>query len=187
MARYLPNPFNIAGPTFTVLLNRISVDWNETVGTLLCRLEAEQRHMTHHSHSPMPLVLNELDKPDSDTVMEATRQLLNWQPNWRGEATRTAASELEAVQVEGHADRGVIWHCGMMDGKTARLTAQWDGAQLAKREMEIYVDAFLKWLKWLHEPENWDRRVYRRTPKRHMPHRRLGATQTPQDKVQQSN
>lgn len=173
MARYLPNPFNIAGPTFTVLLNRISVNWNETVGTLLCRLEAEQRHMTHHSHSPMPLVLNELDKPDSDTVMEATRPLLNWQPNWRGEATRTAASELEAVQVEGHADRGVIWHCGMMDGKTARLTAQWDGAQLAKREMEIYVDAFLKWLKWLHEPENWDRRVYRRTPKRHMPHRRL--------------
>lgn len=157
VVRYLPSPLNIAGPTFTVLMNYVSLDWNETVGTLLCRLEAEQRDLTHYTHTPMSSIVEQLSKSDGNTVIEATRQLLNWQPYWRGSVARNASSELEVVQIEGHSDRAVVWHCGMMDSNTARLLAQWDGAQLAKQDMESYVSAFLTYLEWLHKPENWYR------------------------------
>ncbi len=159
IVRYLPNPLTIAGPTFAVVVNKISIDPTETVGSLLTRLESEQQKLTQYSHTPTVDVLAQLDSDDRQTAIEATRQLFNWQPNWRGEALRAATAELKAIQVEGHSDRGLIWHCGMMDTETARLTLQWDGAQLAKADMQSKAEGFMKVLEWLQLPGSWEQSV----------------------------
>lgn len=137
-----------------MVVNRIRVDAAESIGNLLARVESEQQRLTLYSQAPMLDVLSQLHEPDREVVTEATRQLFNWQPNWRGEAGRIASAELEPIQVEGHTDRGVIWQCGMMDAETARLTVQWDGAQLAKGDMQRWAQAFLNVLEWLQMPKS---------------------------------
>ena len=159
MARYLPNPVTIAGLTFTVVINRIRVDAGESVGSLLARVESDQRSLTRYSHAPMLDVLGQLGKPDSETATEATRQLFNWWSDWRGQAARLARAELKPLQVEGHSDRGVIWHCGILDSEMGRLLVQWDGAQIAKKDMQRWAEAFMKVLDWLQLPDSWDWRI----------------------------
>ena len=135
MAKYLPDPPNIAGPILTAVLDCISVDWNETAGRLPSRIATEQQTLTHYSYAPIPSVLDRLDKSDSNPVLEAARQMLNRQPHWRGEAVRAAESELAPVKVKEHADRGVTGRCRMMDGNIARWAVHWDGAPLTKQEI----------------------------------------------------
>ena len=81
LARYLPNPLAVSGLTFAVLVNSISVDPTETVGSLLTRLESEKQKLTLYSHTLMLDMLAQLDSGDRQAVMEATRKLPNWQPN----------------------------------------------------------------------------------------------------------
>ncbi|KAI4172706.1 MAG: hypothetical protein LQ346_008548 [Caloplaca aetnensis] len=155
VSRYLPNPLTIAGLTFAVVLNNVAVQPGGSVGDLLTRLEQEQQALTAFSHAPMADVLSQLPATDRRVAVEATRQLLNWQPYWRGEGRRAADSELRTVQVEGHTDRAVIWHCGLTDAETARLTVQWDGAQLSAAEMQLRAGQFLRLAEWLQVPGNW--------------------------------
>ena len=159
MARCLPNPVTIAGLTYTRVVNRISVDAEESVGDLLACIEDEQRSLTLYAHAPIPDVLDQLSKPDGEIFMETGRQAFNWRPDWRGEAARLASAELKLLREEGHSDCGVIWHCGMLDSETARLKVQWDGAQVTKGDMQCWAQAFVKVLDWLQMPDSWDRRI----------------------------
>ena len=159
VSRYLPNPFTIAGPTLTSVVNNITINAKESVGDLLSRLEHEQQALTKYSHTPMADVLSHLPSADRAVAKEATRQLLNWQPNWRGMARRAASSELQTIQIEGHGDRGVNWNCGMMDAEEARLTVKWDGAQLGAAEMKLRAEEFLRLVEWLQKPASWGENV----------------------------
>ena len=159
VSRYLPNPFTIAGPTLASAINNITINANESVGDLLSRLEHEQQALTKYSHTPMTDVLSQLSSADRGVAIEAGRQLFNWQPNWRGQALRAASSELQTIQIEGHTDRGVAWHCGMMDAEEARLRVQWDGAQLGAAEMKLRAEEFLRLVEWLQKPASWDENV----------------------------
>lgn len=145
--------------SLSVVVNRIRVDAAESVGNLLARIESDQRSLTRYSHAPMLDVLGQLGKPDSEIVTEATRQFFNWWSDWREQAARIARAELKPLQVDGHIDRGVIWHCGMLDAEMGRLQVQWDGAQIAKKDMQRWAQAFVKGLDWLQLPDSWDRRI----------------------------
>lgn len=53
----------------------------------------------------------------------------------------------------------LIWHCGMLDVQTARLVAQWDGCQAGKAEVKGWTAAFMKVLRWLEDPDDWDKDI----------------------------
>ena len=49
----------------------------------------------------------------------------------------------------------------MLDAQTARLVAQWDGCQAGKSEVKGWTAAFMKVLRWLGDPDNWDKDIGR--------------------------
>ena len=159
ITRHLPNPISIAGSTLALVTNRIHIEPREKVGVFLEGLETEQRHLTAHAHAPIHSILAQLNPADSAACKSARRQLLNWGPHTLGLAAREAQSQLQMVQLEGNTDAMLIWHCGMLDAQTARLVVQWDGCQAGKAEVEGWTAAFIKVLRWLGDPENWDKEI----------------------------
>ncbi len=149
VAKFLPNPISIAGSTLTVVLNRIHIEPKENVAVFLKSLETEQRYLTAYAHAPIESILAQLNPSDAAAFKVAKRQLLNWGPHTLGAAAREAKAELQLVQIEGHGDAILIWHCGMLDAQTARLIVQWDVCQAGKAEVEGWTTAFMKILQWL--------------------------------------
>ena len=159
IARHLPNPISIAGNTLTSVVNRIHIEPKEKVSAFLESLETEQRHLTAHAHAPIESILAQLNPADAAAYKSARRQLLNWGPHTLGSAAREAQAPLQGIQLEFHTDVMLIWHCGMLDARTARLVAQWDGCQAGKAEVEGWSAAFMKVLRWLGDPDNWDKEI----------------------------
>ena len=159
IARHLPKPILIAGNTLTLVVNRIHIEPREKVGVFLEGLETEQRHLTAHAHAPIDSILAQLNPADAAACKSARRQLLNWGPHTLGSAARKAQAPLQGVQLESHTDAMLIWHCGMLDAQTARLVAQWDGCRAGKAEVEGWTAAFMKVLRWLGDPDNWDKDI----------------------------
>ena len=161
IVRHLPNPISIAGNTLTLAVNRIHINPRATVGAFLEDLETEQRHLTAHAHAPTESIAAQLNPADAAAYRSSRRQLLNWGPHTLGAAAREAQAALQMVQLEGHGDSMLVWHCGMWEAQTARLVVQWDGCQAGTAEVEGWTTGFMKALRWLGDPENWDIEVGR--------------------------
>ena len=161
IVRHLPNPISIAGNTLTLAVNRIHINPRATVGAFLEDLETEQRHLTTHAHAPSEPIAAQLNPADAAAYRSARRQLLNWGPHTLGAGAREAQAALQTVQLEGHGDSMLVWHCGMWDAQTARLVVQWDGCQAGTAEVETWTTGFMKALRWLGDPGNWGNEVGR--------------------------
>ena len=159
IARHLPNPISIAGSTLATVVNRIHIEPRDKVRNFLQDLETEQRLLTAHAHAPREAIRAQLNPADATAYDSARRQLLNWGPHTFGAAAREAQAKLKLVQLEGHGEVMLIWHCGMLDAQKARMVAQWDGCQAGKAEVEGWVRAFMKVLQWLADPKNWDKEL----------------------------
>ncbi|KAI4182316.1 MAG: hypothetical protein LQ348_004869 [Seirophora lacunosa] len=164
IARYLPNPITIAGSTLALIMNRIHVDADASVGTLLTHLEEEQRLLSKHAHASLPAISAQLNNAaDVAALIAGRKQVLNWNPAM---AERTASEKREssassAVQLlktQGFSDGMLHWHCGLV-GSHAVLKATWDGAQFAKATVDPWTDMFLSALKWVAATANWDRKL----------------------------
>ncbi|KAL8676904.1 MAG: hypothetical protein Q9186_006616 [Xanthomendoza sp. 1 TL-2023] len=160
-AKFLPNPITIAGATIDIVINRISVDPNTSVGSLLTHLEEEQYDLTKHAHAPTAAIAAQLGPADAATFSGARRQLLNWNPvmpSYVGPGFAEGERKMERLSIEGHMDLMLVWHCGMV-GTRAVLITQWDGAQFGRKTVEGWVDGFMEALKWLAMEENWGQRI----------------------------
>lgn len=159
VVKYLPNPISIAGSTLAAVVNRIHIEPREKVSVFFQSLETEQRDLTVHAHAPIESIIAQLNPADAAAFESARRQLLNWSPHTLGVVARDAQAELQLIQLEGHGDLMLEWHCGMLDAQTARLFTRWDGCQAGKAEVEGWTTAFMKVLQWLGDPESWDKEV----------------------------
>lgn len=158
IAKHLPNPVTIAGNTFTSVLNRIQVPPEETVGSFLTSLEAEQQLLTIHAHAPFGSIASQLDPDDAAVYWAGKRQLLNWNPSF-AETIIDESRELRLVELLGYTEVMLEWHCGILEAEVARIHLQWDGCQVGKTEVEGWADGFMKALQWISRVQNWERKI----------------------------
>ena len=158
IAKHLPNPITIAGNTLSSVLNRIQVPPEETVGSFLTRLEAEQQLLTIHAHAPQGSITSQLNPDDAAVYWAGKRQLLNWNPSF-AETIIDESRELRLVELLGYTEVMLEWHCGMLETEAARILVQWDGCQVGKTEVEGWADGFMKALQWISRVQHWERKI----------------------------
>ena len=80
LARLLPDPLTIAGPTLTSTVVVVNVDNEEKISQFLDRLEVELRLLRRYQHVP-PDFAAHLEDEDQLMWYLAHRQILNFRPN----------------------------------------------------------------------------------------------------------
>ena len=158
IAKHLPNPVTIAGYTLSSVLNRIQVSLEETVGSFLTRLEAEQQLLTIHAHAPKGPIASQLEPDDAAVHWAGHRQLLNWNTSVF-ESLTDKSRELRLVEVRGYTEVMLQWHCGIIEADVAKILVTWDGCQAGKTEVQEWADGFMKALQWVSQVQNWERKI----------------------------
>ena len=159
VAKFLPNPMTIAGSTLGIIINRIHVHPNETTGTLLRRLEDEQKLLTRYEHAPITAVAAQLNPDDAAALQASRKQLFNWNPNSAALEVVDMNRELQPILMEGFTEVMLEWNCGMINGEMGRVKARWDGCQAGRETVEGWAERFVKALVWVAQVENFEREI----------------------------
>lgn len=161
VSNYLPNPLTIAGNTLGMVMNRINVDAEASVGELLVHLEQEQHLLTRHAHAPSAAISAQLSPVDAAAYHAGHRQLLNWNPNSGNDAAmqgKPGKTGLELVQVEAFTDVMLEWHCSTW-GSRAVVITMWDGAQFGRAVVETWANKFMVALDLVARTANWNKKL----------------------------
>ncbi|PGH10975.1 hypothetical protein AJ79_05126 [Helicocarpus griseus UAMH5409] len=161
----LPNPLDIAGPMFQVVLNRIDVpNRAETAIGFLRRVQEEQALLSRYSQAPLFEIQRSLGQDDAEMMCQAmTRQGYNWAPG-----IQSAAFEREAVnkpktivkfQRQAYDDICLAWTCGLWDADTFYVNASYDDCQISKAEALQAMQEVLCAGVWLADPQNANRTI----------------------------
>ncbi|KAH8594515.1 hypothetical protein B0O99DRAFT_483605, partial [Bisporella sp. PMI_857] len=153
----LPNPLNVAGPMFEVVINRIDVaDKSEAALSFLKRIQQNQMELSANSHVPLFELLKALPPEDAEVVREATdRQIWNWPAGIQAQAqaASSGATEkqpgLEKLTRAAYDDVGLAWTCGLWDQETFYLNASYDDCQLGKKDAFEALGEVLSAASWL--------------------------------------
>lgn len=158
IANALPNPLNIAGPTFSTVTSVLQIDPEETVEDLLRRVAEDQKQLNKHQHCPLSMPA-QLDEGDREVWMEARKQACNWRPKiWDAEPE----SGLELVKTDAYTGRdfnGYIWTCEMRDHETVRVQAQWKRGLFKEEEVEGFLVVVMRIIGALGQVEQWGKSV----------------------------
>lgn len=167
--QHLPNPLNIAGPTFELVVNRIEVsDKDEPVLKFLQRIQKDQTELSANSHVPLRELFNSpsLFAEDVAVIREVmTRQIWNWPSGIQTQAqthqASAASSSPNSIGVDGgnvsfeklarvaYDDVCLAWTCGLWDKETLYLNASYDDCQLSKDEAFVALGEVLSVAVWL--------------------------------------
>ena len=158
----LPNPLNVAGPMFEVVVNRIDLsDETEAVLSFLKRVQKDQLELSEHSHVPLFELLTALTPEDAAMVREVMdRQIWNWPAGIQVQAQTASSSfssstdqseepKFKKLTRAAYDDVGLAWTCGLWDKETFYLNASYDDCQLAKVEVEEVLGEVLGAARWL--------------------------------------
>ena len=168
VARFLPNPQHIAGPTISMSLDIIRLGPKETVAQLLKRLNQEQQDITQNTHCPLR-ILGHLDVEVRSMWVLARKQIFNWcpfAPTQLRNADGTTAFEVlvdEGSKVDEPMDE-FIWRCGITDDKQLRIEVYASRELFEKSELENFVEPIFSFIDKLADVENWNKEVERVIP-----------------------
>ncbi|KAL9582195.1 MAG: hypothetical protein Q9212_003430 [Teloschistes hypoglaucus] len=171
IARRLPSPVTIAGPTLTSVVNRFAIDdpAAATVLSFLRDAESEQALLTKHSHAPLSQIRKALSDADRAVYDEAMSGLCyNWLPEWQTPRTHDdhrnmdeeegeIATGLKVVSAELHTDRVAVLQCGLVSEEEASVTMRYDDCQIGAQEAERALRVFGMCAGWVCDRENWER------------------------------
>ena len=156
----LPNPLDIAGPTFSSVTSILEIDPEETVDGLLRRISQQQKQLNKHQHFPKSMEA-QLNKDDREAWLDAKEQNYNWAPGWReGDAEQESALELIANEwYEGRNSKVFMWRCGMSDKETVRVGAHWPRTLFGEEEVEGFLVVVMRMIGLLGQVEQWGNKV----------------------------
>lgn len=129
LAKLLPSPWRVAGPTISIVTDIIKIDWDESILQMLQRFQTQQRQLNGYQHMPSGSLLADMTVDDRVVWQAAFRQSFNWQP--MGFKSYTANSQppnrdfhdpsLRLVLEKGYqVDQpmeGCTWECGTVDAE----------------------------------------------------------------------
>ena len=135
-AARMPPAMDVDGPAVQGTLNRIPVNADEDILSMLSKLQAEQLHLNKHAYAPqhhLAEALNKENEGEGEFFKDAfKRQIFNWlpvPPSWEFQGLRK-------VQIESRTDCGLLWNFVMLDQTTVNVNPTWDDAQLRRSEVE---------------------------------------------------
>lgn len=156
---------NVPGPLYERNIDLIKVQPQETVVSLLARLQKLQSKLTKYASAPDLEIMKGLG-PEAAAMMEdvGRRQILNWAPGVGTMAeTKDVMSDqsLGLIFMRARTDEGFIWVAGMggEDNQTFYLKAIYDDANFKKAEAAEWVEEVLKIVGWMAKEENWKKGV----------------------------
>ncbi|KAK2795934.1 NRPS [Onygenales sp. PD_10] len=160
----LPNPLDIAGPMFHVVVNRIDVSNRaEKVLDLLRRIQDEQVLLSRYSQAPLFEIQRSLDSKDAEVMSQAmSRQGYNWAPGIQSAASERNNDKpqtLAKFQRKAYDDICLAWTCGLWDAETFYINASYDDCQFSKAEALQAMQEVLCAGVWLANPDNVEREI----------------------------
>ncbi|KAL8676110.1 MAG: hypothetical protein Q9186_007338 [Xanthomendoza sp. 1 TL-2023] len=162
IAHKLPNPLNIAGPTFTYVTSVLQVDKEGTVETLLHHVVEQQKHLTEHQHVP-PSMPHQLKAEDRAVWLESKRQICNWLPSMAMLREEEGEGQLELVKRAGYAGQdgtGFMWEGGLLDDReTVKVKAIWHRSLFSEEEIDGFLTTLVRIMELLAEVDNWGKSI----------------------------
>jgi len=155
----MPLAMDVDGPAVQGTVNRIPVNSEETVLSMLSRLQAEQLNLNKHAYAPRHHLIAALEREkegEGAFLKDAfKRQIFNWLPipqSWEFKGLRK-------VQIESRTDCGLLWNFVMVDRTTTMVNPTWDDAQLRKSEVEEMAREILRVAEEFATIGNWGMKV----------------------------
>ena len=171
LAKFLPSPKNIAGPTLSMAVDVVNVDWGESVIDMLKRLEQDQRELGHHQHIPIADLVAQMDPQDLPWWQATFRQFFNWLP-FGGHAhapdaqlsdTAVFDPTLKLISDESYRVdemmQGCTWEPRLVDSDRMLFQLKISPLGFSQRETASIVSSALDIVEFLCEPRNWAKDV----------------------------
>lgn len=163
VTQFLPNPVNIAGPTLAATTSILHIRPEETLGSLLERVRADQRMLRKHQHTPLSLPY-QIGKEDFPVWLEAKCQYYNWLPErWVAGGIDVNDRALKLVHTrgyEGGSSQFFMWECGLQEAEeTVWVRAKRSPDLFTNKETRDFAETVLDIVEWICEVENWTNTV----------------------------
>lgn len=175
LAKLLPSPKDIAGPTLSMAVDVVNVDWGESVIDMLKRLEQDQRESGRHQHVPIADLIARMDPQDLAVWQATFRQFFNWIP-YGGRDTHgpdaqdaqlsdkvTFDPTLKLIAIESYREdelmQGCTWEPRLVDSDHMRFHLKISPLGFSQTEAASMVSSAMDIVGFLCEPRNWAREV----------------------------
>lgn len=171
LAKLLPSPKEIAGPTVSMAVDIVNVDWGESVIDMLKRLEQDQRQLGRHQHVPFVDLVARMDTQDRDVWQATFRQFFNWipfdlyplPPDAPLSSTSTLDPALRLIAAEGHRVdepmEGCTWEPCLVDSERMLFSLKISPLSVSQAETASIVTSVMDIVGFLCEPRTWMRKV----------------------------
>ena len=164
IARFLPDPKHIAGPTTSMCTDVIKLDPREAVGQMLERIDQEQRLMTRYQHCPLT-VLGHLHDEDRRVWARARKQIFNWLPFDHSQNINLEVGKpvLELVsdkasKVDEEVDE-FTWRCEMIDDERLKIQIYAGATMFDMSALESVAEQVFDIVEVLSDVRKWDQEI----------------------------
>ena len=163
VARLLPSPYSVAGPTVSSTLIVVDVNDAEQVSPFLARLEEELRILRRHQHVPLDFAAH-LGEEDRAVFLNARRQFLNFIPNsWGAQGRTLDGSLLRLISEEEYKVDSTInafhWQCFLQDAETLCIRAMFHPDMFSEQQVERFVESVLDLVDFISDANNLGKEV----------------------------
>ena len=161
-AGYLPDPKHIVGPTISMCTDVIKIELEETVESLLLRLDSEQHRITRYQHCPSSIV-ERMDEADRQVWARARKQIFNWLPFEYLQQREKNESALRLVddrilKLDEPVDE-FMWRCSLLDTWHLEIDVHASQEQFGVASLKDIVDKVNGLVHWLTDEQNRDKKV----------------------------
>ena len=164
IARYLPDPKLIAGPTLSLATDIVQMKPEESIYEMLMRLTHEQVLLTRYEHCPLR-ILDKLSAQDR-LLWGKRRQIFNWLPyhtRYKSSYHERSFSGLEICVDKPTGPAGpsdeFTWRCGLLDSEHLNIDVSVGSQLFHEGALARVVQDVFGIIDILAGPEHWDRKV----------------------------
>lgn len=164
VARFLPDPRLIAGPTISMCTDIIKLDPTETIAQMLKRLDQEQRLISRYQHCPLR-ILKHFSAEDRAVWALARKQIFNWLPfdqnhdGSRGDSIPVLEILADkGSKVDEETDE-FTWRCGMIDDEQLKIEITASRVGFDSEKLECITEQVFDLVQVLADDGNWDANV----------------------------
>ena len=165
LAQLLPDPMDIAGPTWTGSTAIVNVNDAELISQFLARLEGDLNLLRRHQHVPQDFAAR-LGEEDRAVMRDAQRQFFNYLPKGTGVSPKDRVSGDEAWRVVSNTDYKVdksdgsfFWNIGLEEPPRLRIRAQFNPDMFSEKEVELFMESVFDAAEFLSDTANWEKEV----------------------------
>ena len=163
ISRLLPNPNEVAGPTKTSAIDVTKLDWKETIGRFLKRLDQEQKELLLYVHCP-PGLAEMLNEADRAMLPKACRQVMNWVPKFANadifpeDASTVWPLLHKAYQVEEPTD-SLTWTIVFLSKDEIGIEVARNAALTSEDKAKIIISKVFDIIEVLCDVEAWSKEL----------------------------